>query len=161
MLSCAENTDMELPLKLLLTLGLRRGELLALKWDHVDFEKSTITIDQNNVYVGKNISKDGFITKAPKSLSGIRTLCASNKLMDLLKRYYNKYLEMGKSGNYNDLGYVVCQPDGKPYTPNAITRKFKRFLEKNNLKDIRLHDLRHTNATLMLKSQCNRRRPRK
>ena len=46
--------------------------------------------------------------------------------------------------------YVVCQPDGKPYKPASMSSKFNKFLKKHNLKHIRLHDIRHTNATLML-----------
>ena len=52
--------------------------------------------------------------------------------------------------DYHDNGYVVCQENGKPYKPNSFTSKFRRFLKNNNLKHIRFHDLRHTNATLML-----------
>ena len=153
LLECANGTDMELPLKLLLTLGLRRGELLALKWSRIDFEKHTVLIDENLVYVDKSISKDGYIIKSPKSLSGIRTLYITDRLLELLKKQREVYLDMAeKSKDFQDNEFVICQSDGKAFTPNAMTRKFNRFLEKNNLKKIRLHDLRHTNATLMMKN---------
>ncbi len=154
LLKCAADTDMELPIKLALTLGLRRGELLALKWNHIDFDKATITVDENLVYVDKSISTDGYITKAPKSASGIRTLCISDKLIELLKKHHQLYIDKvkEKGEKFNDEGYVICQPNGKPYKPNSMTRKFDRFLDKQHLKKIRLHDLRHTNATLMLKN---------
>ena len=153
LLSCANGTDMEVPIKMELVLGLRRGELLALRWDHVDFNKQIIKIDENLVYVDKSVSKDGYIIKAPKSASGLRLIYMTEKLLELLKKHYEDYLNMaGKTGSFHDGGFVICQPNGKPFTPNAMTRKFERFLENNNLKKIRFHDLRHINATLMIKN---------
>ena len=73
-------------------------------------------------------------------------------LNEYLKKAHTDYLvrklKMGK--DFFDGDYVVCQENGKPYKPNSFTDKFNNFLKKNKLKHIRLHDLRHTNATLML-----------
>lgn len=149
LLKCCEGKDIELMIKLALTLGLRRGELLALKWSHIDFNKQVVKINENMVYVGKDVAKAGYIIKSPKSESGNREITITEKLMELLKKHYEAYLSTVKTSDNG--GFVICQPNGEPYTPNALTRKFDRFLKANNLKKIRLHDLRHTKATLMLK----------
>jgi integrase len=53
---------------------------------------------------------------------------------------------------YHDEGYVFCHPDGRPYHPERFFREFKRMIERHQLDRIRLHDLRHTWATLALKA---------
>ena len=59
-------------------------------------------------------------------------------------------IQLGVTLNSDD--FVFISPDGTPVTPNAVTLAFKRIIKKAGLKDIRLHDLRHTHATLMLKA---------
>lgn len=152
LLNAIKGTDMELPLMIDINLGLRRGELLALKWKHIDFEKGLVSIEDNMVEVDRNVSADRVLTKTPKSISGQRVIPISSALTEYLKKAHSEYLlkkfRMGK--DFFDGDYVVCQENGKPYKPNSFTSKFNDFLKKNNLKHIRLHDLRHTNATLML-----------
>lgn len=152
LLNAIKGTDMELPLMIDINLGLRRGELLGLKWKHIDFEKSCVSIEDNMVEVKREVSSDRLLTKAPKSQSGQRVISISATLNEYLKKAHKEYLlkklKMGK--DFFDGDYVVCQENGKPYKPNSFTGKFNDFLKKNNLKHIRLHDLRHTNATLML-----------
>ncbi len=140
-------TDMELPLMIDLSLGLRRGELIALKWEHIDFEQGLISIQENRVN-----SYWGVVTKTPKSKSGLRTIPVSGSLLTLLKRGRQDYLARKERYGefFYDGDYVVCQENGKPFKPCSFSEKFREFLKKNNLRHIRLHDLRHTNATLML-----------
>ena len=152
LLNAIKGTDMELPLMIDINLGLRRGELLGLKWKHIDFEKGLVSIEDNMVEVKKEVSADRLLTKSPKSASGQRVIPISSALNEYLKKAHTDYLlrklKMGK--DFFDGDYVVCQENGKPYKPNSFTDKFNNFLKKNKLKHIRLHDLRHTNATLML-----------
>lgn len=152
LLNAIKDTDMELPLMIDINLGLRRGELLGLKWKHIDFERGLVSIEDNMVEVKKEVSSDRILTKSPKSVSGQRIIPISTALTEYLKKAHDNYLlrklKMGK--DFYDGDYVVCQENGKPYKPNSFTDKFKLFLQKNDLKHIRLHDLRHTNATLML-----------
>lgn len=149
----AEGTDMELLIMIDVSLGLRRGELLGLKWKHIDFENKLVHIEENMVEVKSTVDSTRTITKAPKSQSGNRVIPISDSLCTYLKNAKKQYLEqMMKSGRlWSNEGYVICQPDGKPYKPASISKKFNKFLKDNNLKHIRLHDIRHTNATLMLK----------
>ena len=153
LLNAIQGTDMELPLIIDINLGLRRGELLALKWKHIDFEKGLVSIEDNMVEVDRSVSADRILTKAPKSISGQRVIPISSALKEYLKRAHTDYLlqklKMGK--DFFDGDYVVCQENGKPYKPNSLTSKFNDFLKKNNLKHIRLHDLRHPYVKLKLK----------
>lgn len=104
------------------------------------------------VEVKKFVSKDRFVTKGPKSKSGKRDIPITESFVAFLKNAHKVYLQNKiKFGiKFYDGDYVVCQPDGKPYKPASMSSKFNKVLKKHNLKHIRLHDIRHTNATLML-----------
>ena len=147
MLEAAKDTDMEAPLHLSVGLGLRRGELLALKWSDIDYNKRQVTICRNLVYV------DGqYIFKAPKSESGNRTIEMPRSMTAVLKKHWRKQLEYKLlfGSEYSDDNLVCCRPNGTPYIPGSFSHKFSEFLKVNKLRQIRLHDLRHTNASLML-----------
>lgn len=147
-----KDTDLEVPICLEVALGLRRGELLALKWQDIDFDNCKVKIRNNLVQVGNEI-----IIKEPKTESSIREIELPTTIIQLLKKERKKYIEkkmrLGKEFNDNDL--IICKKNGDPFKPHSFTNKFRRFIARNNLKTIRLHDLRHTNATLMLKYGIN------
>mgnify|MGYP000892148963 CR=1 FL=1 len=149
MLEAAKGTDMEAPINLALALGLRRGELLGLKWEDIDLENGFIHIKRNLVRANRKL-----ILKEPKSETSIRTLKLSNTLIRILKDYRKKQLELKMllRNEYQDNDLVFCRDDGQLLNPTTFSWRFKKFLEKNGLPQIRFHDLRHTNATLMLKS---------
>lgn len=138
MLNCAKNTDLYLPLMIEICIGLRRGELLALKWHHIDFKNGYLTVEENLVTVDNK-----HITKAPKTKSGKRSIQIPSTLLDLLRDTKN-------NRHAGDNDYVICQKDGSPYKSDSFSLKFRRFLKSNDLKHIRFHDLRHINATIML-----------
>jgi len=144
----AKDTDMELPIMILICLGVRRGELLALTWNDVDFDTGLVSITKNYVSV-----KGERITKLPKTQSSIRKIESPKQLVKMLREakidYACRKLKLGSKFKDNNL--IICQEDGSPYAPESFSKKFKDFLIKNNLKVIRLHDMRHTNATLMLR----------
>ena len=138
LLQCARNTALYLPLMIEICLGLRRGELLALRWHHVDFQTGCLTVEENLVTVNNQT-----ITKAPKTQSGRREIQIPGTLLRLLKN-----TKAERHAGQND--YIVCQEDGSPYKSDSFSMKFRRFLKANDLKHIRFHDLRHINATIML-----------
>jgi len=154
LLSIVKGTDMYLPVLLLVMVGLRRGELLALKWQDIDFKKNILKVRRNMVK-----GKEGFIIKAPKSEAGIRDIHLGDDVMNELKearlQYMNDALVYGVG--FQNLGFVIRQEDGSPMRPDSMTRKWIRFLEKNDLPRIRLHDLRHSNATALIKAGVNPR----
>lgn len=154
LLEACKDTDMEVPVMLAVILGLRRGELLALKWGHIDFKKLTISVKENMVEVTRDVSDSRTMTKDPKSENGTRTIKITRMLAGLLKKYENICIKEKQSMGVKHSGddYVVCNKNGEPYLPNTFSKKFRRFLIQNDLKIIRFHDLRHTNATMMLKN---------
>ena len=155
LLDLARGTDIYIPILLCVSAGLRRGEMLALGWDNVDFEKGIISIQRNLVR-----GEDGYIIKAPKSESGIRDIHLGREVMEELRKakvqHFSQMMESGIAFNqkYN---FVVRQDDGSPFTPDAMTRKWKRFITRHKLPNIRLHDLRHSHATALIKAGVNPR----
>lgn len=143
---------MEVPVALLVGLGLRSGELLALRWQDVDLEKGKVHVRRNMIRVNKQI-----IFKAPKTETSNRDIELPATLLKLLqaerKRYVANKLRLGAEFEDNDL--VVCWEDGRCIHPDTMSQKFRRIIERIGLKHIRLHDLRHINATLMLSYGIN------
>jgi integrase len=149
----AKGTELEIGIMLLVCLGIRRGELMGLVWSAIDFDKKLIRIDKNVVKVkGKKT-----VTKDPKSESGKRVIEAPDVLISFLRRERTEYWKrkLLHGADYHDNDLVVCQPNGKPFEVDYYSRKFRRLLEVNNLKIIRLHDLRHSHATYMLRLGVN------
>lgn len=134
-------------------LGLRRGEMTALRWEQVDFVNKKVTICENRVQSSK-----GVIEKAPKSESGIRTITIGKKALDAL-RYIKDYYDDACRNNpwFRGAGYVLFKDDGQPYRPDCITQLWGRFIQRTDLPYIRLHDLRHTNATLLIANDVSAR----
>ncbi|WP_432664201.1 tyrosine-type recombinase/integrase [Wukongibacter baidiensis] len=143
-----KDTDIYIPFLLGITLGLRRGEALGLRWCDIDFKSKTITIRQTLLYVDRNN-----IFSTPKSDKSRRTIVITENLLNILKKKKAEQdLYRSLLGGYDDNDLVCCQYDGSIMTPNSFSSKFKYIQEKKKLKKVRFHDLRHTNATLMLKN---------
>jgi integrase len=146
LLTLVKGTKIELPVLLAAFLGLRREEILGLRWNSVDLENRIIYINEVRVRAGKNV-----VIKQPKTEKSQRSLYIPDEIFTLLleiKQKQEKYKKiLGK--DYDNQGYLYTHDDGKPYRINSVSDQFKRFLEKNNLLRIRLHDLRHTFASIL------------
>lgn len=130
------------------TTGLRRGELLGLCWDCVDLEHGVITVQRQLL-----VLKDGLsLEETTKSKSGRRSIVLTGDAVRELKTYRKRQLQekllLGEA--YQDNGLVFCKEDGSPLRPEEFTKRFQRHLEKAGLPKVRLHDLRHTHASLLL-----------
>lgn len=149
LLDKAKNTDMYLPIFLLLMIGLRRGELLALRWSDIDFKNSILKVRYNLVR-----SEDGYIIKQPKSEAGIRDIHLGEDVMSVLKQARLQYMtDVIKYGTgFQNLNFVIRKEDGSPFHPDSMSQKWRRFLKKHNLPEKRLHDLRHSNATALIQA---------
>lgn len=147
LLNVAKGTDMEIPITLGATLGLRRGEILGLKWSDINLIDGKMTISNNLVN-----TSSGAIFTTPKTDKSCRTLELSEGIIALLKKHRlsQKENKIKLGGAYKENDLVCCQPDGSWYEPRCFSKRFAWFLKKHGLKHIRLHDLRHSNATLML-----------
>ena len=152
LLDISYGTEMYLPVLLLVTAGLRRGELLALKWEDVDFKNNILKIRRNMVCGEKDA-----IIKSPKTESGIRDIHLGEDVMKVLKAERIKYMEdaLLYGVGFQNLGFVIRQEDGSPIKPDSMTRKWTRFVEREGLPKIRLHDLRHSNATALIQAGVN------
>lgn len=148
LLKAVEGTEHELPIVLAGGLGLRRGEIFGLRWSDVNFKKGVITIEQQLIPNSK-----GLIFKQPKTEDSIRTIDVPDYIMSLLKREKRKQNEnkLFFGQDYKDYDLVCCKPNGEPINPGTYSNKFIKLLKRLNFEHIRFHDLRHFNATIMLK----------
>jgi len=126
--------------------GLRRGEIAGLRWTNVDLTSKTIRIEENRVAVGKQIK-----TGTPKSKASNRTLPLPDEVVDLLKaakkRQAQERLAFGPG--YGSSEYVASDEIGQPYHPNLLTFRWAQLLDGLKISRVRLHDARHSCATLM------------
>lgn len=137
-------------------LGLRRSEALGVRWSRIDFEKRTVLLDTKIVEYNKN----GEIVVEPvyemKNASSRRTLPLPGPVFDMLLHEREKqemYREMFKDSydiTYSD--FVCVDELGRLLKPSYVSQHFSLLLEKYGLQHIRLHDLRHTFASLLLKN---------
>ena len=151
-----ETTPIELPVIIAGVYGLRREEVIGIKWNAIDFNDKTLTI-RHTVGRGKIDGVTQFIFKErTKSDAGYRTLPLFDFIADLLKEYKNKYEENKKFfGNtyVNDYNEYIClMENGELMKPGFLSQKFSEILDKNNLRHIRLHDLRHSCGTLLVRN---------
>ncbi|MCF2617737.1 site-specific integrase [Oscillibacter valericigenes] len=121
-----------------LATGLRRGELLGLKWSDIDLEHGNLWVQRQIVRI------DGEIVEAPlKTKNAYRTLPLSTDAVDVLKE------QKKKCGNSP---YVFPSPTGGPISPDSVLHMLHRVLKRAGLPKVRFHDLRHTFATLALQN---------
>lgn len=146
-IEAAKGTSCFLMVFLCLAAGVRRGELDALKWQHIDLDKGIIQIVDNRVAV-----KGGTTTKAPKSKSSKRTLTIGPSVCEVLNQAKAEYEEdrAAYGPGFKTEGYVLHLKDGSPYHPDSLSQKWRRFRSKHKLKECRMHDLRHSCATSMI-----------
>lgn len=134
--------------------GLRREEVIGLKWSAIDFEENTLTIK----HVVTSVKLDGksqlIMEDRAKTKSSLRTLPLlgdiKEQLLDLRKRQERNKRLCKASYNHEYDEYIFVDALGNIYKPDYVTSGFRNLLKKNNLKPIRFHDLRHSCATLLL-----------
>jgi integrase len=133
----------------LATTGCRRGEAVGLCWSDVDLDASRVSIRQAITAIEHRI-KIGSRTKTAKS----RVVELDTRTVAVLRawkaRQAQERLLMG--AGYQDHGLAFCHPDGRPYHPERFSREFDRMVARLGTRRIRLHDLRHTWASLALQA---------
>ena len=135
-----------------LIFGLRRSEVLGLKWDSVDFEKNIFTIKHTVVHIETVVEKD--TTKTDSSYRSFPlTQEARSIFIDLKAREEKNRHLFGK--DYTDNDYIFKWENGKTYRPDYVTRRFSQLLEMVGLPHIRFHDLRHSCASLLISNGFN------
>lgn len=127
--------------------GLRRGELLALRWADVALDAGTARIVR--AYVRGNA---GLHFGEPKTATGRRLIALDPATVAVLKSHRARQAEerLAWGPDYRDADLIFCREDGSPLDPDGVTSRFERRVRELGLPRIRLHDLRHTYATLAL-----------
>lgn len=144
----------EFPILMAAFYGLRRSEIMGLRWQAVDFASNTISIEHTVVQF-RSDGKQKIVSKdRMKNKSSCRTMPLVPQFRELLLRMQERQKNCRElCGNcYTDTGYIYVNDLGVPYKPNYVTQHFRIVLQNNGLRVIRFHDLRHTCASLLLKN---------
>lgn len=143
LLARVEGHPLELPVRLACCLGLRRGELLGLRWRDVDLQSGLIFVRQSRTTVGHRV-----VVKQPKSPDSARTLSIRppHSLLPLLREVYRSRVQRCHLCGPDD--YLVLDSRNQPWHPNSLTTTFTRFAAACGLPPITLHGLRHTFASM-------------
>ena len=125
--------------------GMRRGEIVGLKWEDINFNNKLIEVRRS-----ANFKNKKFNYKDLKTESSRRQIAISDKLIDVLKKYKKERASFSK-----DKQAVFLTPEGKIVRPDYLTRKFKKIFIKLGMPNKRFHDIRHTHATWLLEEGIN------
>ncbi len=148
LLNQAKGTRLHLPILLAVTTGLRRGELLGLRWQDVDLRVGVLAVRQS-----LEQTKNSIAFKQPKTQKARRTIALPRMTVEALR--YHK-TEQAKERllvgpDYKDRGLVLARADGSPWKPDSFTSSYRSLVRRLGLSHIRFHDLRHTHATQLLR----------
>lgn len=148
MLHAAEGTDLHMPLLLALGTGMRRGELLGLRWADVNLDGRALVVAQT---LQEAYGKLHF--KEPKTVKSRRAVTLPGVVVDALRihRAAQAKKTLAREPGYVESDLVLAAPGGGPWWPSNFDRVWRRFKTKQKL-EIRFHDLRHTHATQLLKA---------
>ena len=136
--------------------GLRRSEVVGLRWESIDFDANTITIEHtvtSTTIDGKTVIIAGDTTKSESSYRSLPLVSAFRETLLNVKaeQDHNRKL-CGRSFNKVESRYVYTDQLGNRIRPNYLTTAFPEWMEKNGFKRLRFHDLRHSCASLLLAS---------
>lgn len=153
LLEISKGTYLELPIYLAAFYGLRRSEVLGLKWSSVDFDNNTITIENTVIEYSDGDKKIYENRNRTKNKKSHRTLDLIPQLKETLlekKEKQSEYISLcGNSYNKKYLDNICVNEMGDLIKPGYITQKFRQLIKNNNFKEVRFHDLRHSCATML------------
>ena len=147
LLSAAEDSELQAPIAVLVGTGLRRGELLGLRWSDLDLERSSLTVHRSVELVDGRLRD-----KPPKTVRSARTLALAPFVVKVLRRQETEQNERRTRLGLgcNDDAYVFDRADGSEWKPDSFSWSFAALIRRAKLPKVRLHDLRHSHATLSL-----------
>jgi len=140
---------------LLATTGMRRGEVLGLRWRDIDLEAGVLQISQTLITTDvQRKGMPGMAWGTPKTGKGRRRVALDPATVVALRTHRSRqnHERLAFAGAYEDLDLVVCREDGHPLHPKSLSYYFGQWGKRLDLPRIRLHDLRHTHATLALRA---------
>jgi integrase len=132
---------------------MRRGELLALRWSNIDFERRTLLVLHTVDY----IPRYGYVETEPKTKAGKRLISLPHFLVDMLKQHRLQQVEqrLKQGDTWENLDLVFADLHGGYFNPNYLLRVFKKLLNEAGLAHMPFHDLRHSAATILLSMGVN------
>jgi integrase len=140
-LKAAERTWLYLPVLVAVTTGLRRGELLGLRWSDLDLNAGRLTVNQSMERIKGNIT-----FKAPKTKMSRRSITLPAAVVRALQEYRatqaEEWLKLGIGRDPR--GLVFTRADGEPMDADSLSKAFRRLVAANSVTPITLHGLRHT-----------------
>ena len=154
MFEALRGTKLELPVLVAAFYGFRRGEVLGLKWDAIDFERGTISVIRTVTTITLDGKQTEIEQQSAKTKSSLRTL----PLIGSFREYFLQVKEAqelneqicGNCYNHEYDGFVFVDELGERMRANYLTSAFPKFLENHGLRRMRFHDLRHSCASLLL-----------
>lgn len=154
MFEALRGTKLELPVLVAAFYGFRRGEVLGLKWDAIDFERGTISVIRTVTTITLDGKQTEIEQQSAKTKSSLRTL----PLIGSFREYFLQVKEAqelnkqvcGNCYNHEYDGFVFVDELGERMRANYLTSVFPKFLEDHGLRRMRFHDLRHSCASLLL-----------
>lgn len=154
MFEALRGTKLELPVLVAAFYGFRRGEVLGLKWDAIDFERGTISVIRTVTTITLDGKQAEIEQQSAKTKSSLRTL----PLIGSFREYFMQVKEAqelnkqvcGNCYNYEYDGFVFVDELGERMKPDYLTSQFPAFIQRHGMKKMRFHDLRHSCASLLL-----------
>jgi integrase len=133
--------------EVLICTGMRKGEALGLHWADVDLHARLLFVRHTLVAVDNS----HLVFNTPKTIGSRDWIALSTRAVNALRRQARRHRKQAITGPaYHDLGLVFCRPDGQPLRPERVLRHFYALTEAADLPRIRVHDLRHLAATIMI-----------
>jgi len=129
--------------------GMRRGEVLGLRWDDIHFDTGRIEITQALIAIGYQLE----FTRLKTRTSRRNVALDAETLARLADWRRHQAADLAASGGINDHGLVFTRTDGKPLHPHTVSQAFERAQRHLDVSPIRFHDLRHTHASLLLRDR--------
>lgn len=155
-LEVSKTSDIHALLVVAIYTGMRKGEILGLKWEDIDFNNKVIHVKRSLCRVKNDDPEDSRKTKLvlmkPKTVKSVRTIPLSKEAEYALRRHHIKQNEqkMKYRNIYQDQGLVFTREDGTFADARGVIRKFQKILDEAGVKRCRFHDLRHTFASILL-----------
>jgi integrase len=147
-LSSIEDSAWYAPIFLAANTGMRRGEVLGLTWRNVDLDVGRLTVSQQIL----SVEYEAKVADV-KTAHSRRTIDLDPRTVAVLRAWRRTQLEQTLStGRRKDDGFVFTRPDGEPIHPDFFSQSWDRLVRASEFRRIRLHDLRHTHATILLKA---------
>jgi integrase len=148
LLEAARGSRLDALLILALTTGMRRGELLALRWDDIDFKQGLVSVHRTMTRVGGY----GYVEGEPKTRSSRRRIVLPGVALEALRvhRIQQEQMRVNVGEKWQDKGLVFCDGYGGFFSPDMVLRRFDKLLDEAGLPHMRFHDLRHSAATILL-----------